>query len=145
MCIRAKSFQSCPTLCDPMNCSHQTPLSMEFSRQEYWGGLPCPSPGDLPNPGIKPGSFMSSALMGGFFTTSTPWKPNVILLLHRIVEISMENSQEYLHIKYFLKLLNSPKDTVMFLNLYVKNSVEKYFISISVSDIQPYKYKSTVD
>ena len=129
----------------PWTVAHQTPLSMEFSRQEYWGGLPCPSPVVLPNPGIKPGSFMSSALMGGFFTTSTPWKPNVVLLLHRIVEISMENSQEYLHIKYFLKLLNSPKDTVMFLNLYVKNSVEKYFVSISVSDIQPYKYKSTVD
>ena len=129
----------------PWTIAHQTPLSMEFSRQEYWGGLPCPSPVDLPNPGIKPGSFMSSALMGGFFTTSTPWKPNVVLLLHRIVEISMENSQEYLYIKYFLKLLNSPKDTVMFLNLYVKNSVEKYFVSISVSDIQPYKYKSTVD
>jgi len=36
--------------------AHQTPLSMRFSREEYWSGLPCPSPGDLPNPGIEPRS-----------------------------------------------------------------------------------------
>ena len=48
----------------------QAPLSMEFSRQEYWSGLPFPSPGHLPNPGIKPVSLMSPALAGGFFTTS---------------------------------------------------------------------------
>ena len=36
--------------------AHQAPLSMGFSRQEYWGGFPCPPPGDLPNPGIEPGS-----------------------------------------------------------------------------------------
>ena len=54
--------QSCLTLCDPMNCNHQAPLSMGFSWQEYWSGLPSPSPGDLPNPGIKPESPMSPAL-----------------------------------------------------------------------------------
>ena len=48
----------------------QAPLSMRFSRQEYWGGLLCPPPGDLPNPGIKPASVMSPALEGGYFTTS---------------------------------------------------------------------------
>ena len=41
--------QSCPTLCDPMDCSHPLTLSMEFSRQEYWSGLPFPSPGNLPD------------------------------------------------------------------------------------------------
>ena len=45
---------SCLTLCDPWTVAHQAPLSMGFSRQEYWSGLLCPSPGDLPNPGIKP-------------------------------------------------------------------------------------------
>ena len=45
--------QSCLTLCNPMDCG---PLSMEFSRQEYWSELPFPSPGHLPNPGIEPGS-----------------------------------------------------------------------------------------
>ena len=48
--------QSCPTLSDCRDCNHQAPLSMEFSRQEYWNGSPCPPPGDLPNPGIKPRS-----------------------------------------------------------------------------------------
>ena len=45
--------QSCLTLCDPMDCSHQAPWSMEFSRQKYWSGLPFSSPRDIPKPGIK--------------------------------------------------------------------------------------------
>ena len=49
--------QSCPTLATPWTVVHQAPLSMGFSRQEYWSGLPFPSPGDLPNPGIEPGTF----------------------------------------------------------------------------------------
>ena len=48
--------QLCPTLCDPMDCACQAPLSMGFSRQEYRSGLPFPSPGDLPGPGIEHGS-----------------------------------------------------------------------------------------
>ena len=47
----AKSFQLCPTLCKSVDHSHQAPLSMGFSRQEYWSGLPFPIPGDLANPG----------------------------------------------------------------------------------------------
>jgi len=49
---------------------HQAPLSMGFSRQQYWNGLPCPPPRDLPDPGIEPLSLMSPALAGRFFTTS---------------------------------------------------------------------------
>ena len=49
-------------------------MSMGFSRQEYLSGLPFPSPGDLPNPRIKPTSLKSPALTGVFFTTSTPWE-----------------------------------------------------------------------
>ena len=49
--------QLCSTLCNPMDCvAHQAPLSMEFSRQECWSGLPFPSPEDLPDPGIEPKS-----------------------------------------------------------------------------------------
>ena len=55
MCCSVLS-RSVLTLCDPMDCSHQAPPSMEFSRQEYWSGWPFPSQGDLPNPRIKPGS-----------------------------------------------------------------------------------------
>ena len=46
----------------PWTVAHQAPLSMEFSRQEYWSGLPCPPPGDLPDPGTEPGSLMFSAI-----------------------------------------------------------------------------------
>ena len=52
----------------------QTPLSMGFSRQEFWSGLPCPSPGDLPNAGIELASLTSPASAGRFFTTSTAWE-----------------------------------------------------------------------
>ena len=49
---------------------HQAPLSMGFSRQEYWSGSPCPPPADLSDPGIKPAFLKSPALAGNFFTTS---------------------------------------------------------------------------
>ena len=52
----------------------QAPLSMGFSRQEYWSVLPCPSPGNLPNPGIEPMSLMSPALAGRFFTPTATWE-----------------------------------------------------------------------
>ena len=54
----------------PWTVAHQAPLSMKFSRQEYWSGLPIISPGELPDPGIEPISLMSAALASGFFTTS---------------------------------------------------------------------------
>ena len=54
--VKVLVSQSCPTLCEPMEVAHQAPLSMEFSRQEYCSGLPSPSPGNLPNPGIEPRS-----------------------------------------------------------------------------------------
>ena len=71
--MHAKSLQSCLILCDPMDCS-QAPLSMGFSRQEYWSRLPFPPPGDLPNLGIEPASLMSPALVNRFFTTSATWE-----------------------------------------------------------------------
>ena len=58
----------------PWTVAHQAPLSMGFSRQEYWNGLPCLPPGDLPDPGIEPECLMSPALAGKFFTTSTRWE-----------------------------------------------------------------------
>ena len=58
----------------PGTIAHEAPLSMEFSRQESWSGLPFSPPGDLPDPGIKPGSLMSPVLAGGFFTTGATWE-----------------------------------------------------------------------
>ena len=54
MCTCAQSLQLCPSLCDPLTVAHQNPQFMGFSRQEYWSGLLCPPPGDIPNPGIEP-------------------------------------------------------------------------------------------
>ena len=69
------SHFSCVHLCaSPWTGACQIPLSMGFSRHEYWSGLPCPPPGDLPDPGIEPASLMSPALAGGFFTTSVTWE-----------------------------------------------------------------------
>ena len=63
------------SFCDPhgLYVAHQAPMPMGFLRQEYWGGLPFPSPGDLPDPGIKPISPVSA---GGFFTAEPPAKPS---------------------------------------------------------------------
>ena len=65
--------QLCPTICDPMIVALQVPLSMEFSTQEYCSGLPFSSPGDLPDPGIEPGS---PALQADFLLSEPPGKPN---------------------------------------------------------------------
>ena len=59
----------------PWTVARQAPLSMGFSGQEYWSGLPFPSPGDLPDPRIELASPTSSALAGGFFTTKLSGKP----------------------------------------------------------------------
>ena len=84
-CMRAKSLQSCLTLRSYGPLAHQAPLSMGFSSQEYWSGLPCPLPGDLPDPGIKPTSLMSPALAGGFFTTGATWEvQNCLQCLQKI-------------------------------------------------------------
>ena len=58
----------------PWTVAHQAPLSMGLSRQEYWSGLSCPPPGNLPNPGTETVSLSSLALVGEFFTTSTTWE-----------------------------------------------------------------------
>ena len=69
------SFLSCVRLFEATGtvvC--EAPLCMEFSRQEYWGEVPFPIPGDLPDPGIEPVSLMSPALAGRFFTTRNTWE-----------------------------------------------------------------------
>ena len=62
------------SFCDPMNCSPQVPLSMGFSRQEYWSGLLCPPPGDL----SRPASLMFPALAGGSLPVLPPGNPKAI-------------------------------------------------------------------
>ena len=79
----AKSLRLCLTLGDPMDVTHQVPLSKGFSRQEYWSELPRPSAGHRPNSGTGPVSLMSPALLaGGFFTTSATWKALLDILMY---------------------------------------------------------------
>ena len=85
LCLRAHTLEypvlcvlsrfSCVRSCvTPWTVAHQVTLSMEFSRQKLWSGLLCPSPRNLPDPGIELVSLRSPALAGGFFTTSTTWE-----------------------------------------------------------------------
>ena len=87
----------CSVLSDsvtPWTVSYQAPLSMEFSKQEYWSRLPFLTPGDLPNPGIKLMPLGSPALVSGCFTTVLPGKP-----------INISNYYWYcLILRYYLKI-----------------------------------------
>ena len=72
--------------------AHQAPLSMGFSRQEYWSGLPCPPAGDLPNPGIEPASLTSLALVGGSLSLAPPGKTLQHVIITKIL-------MRYLHLQ----------------------------------------------
>ena len=84
--MRSLFFRRCgrahlrPTPCDPVDCiTCQTSLCVEFPRQEYQSGLPFPSPGDVPDPGIEHMYLPSPALAGEFFTTSAAWEVQIII------------------------------------------------------------------
>ena len=82
VCVCVLVAQSCPTLCDPMDYSPPGSSSMEFSRQEYWDGLPFPSPRDLPDPGIEP---RSPALQADALPSELLGKPfNVVISPQKI-------------------------------------------------------------
>ena len=76
--LSAQSLQSFPTLCDLWTVAHQAPVPMRFSRQECWHGLPCPLPGDLPNPGIEP---RAPALQVDSLPSEQPGKPHLHVYL----------------------------------------------------------------
>ena len=80
VCVCALVAQSC-LFVTPWTVAGQAPLSMGFSRQESWSGLPFPSPGDLAHSGIQPMSLASPALAGGFFTSEPQGKP-LIMKVH---------------------------------------------------------------
>ena len=88
---------------------HQAPLSMGFSRQKYWSDLPCPPPGDLPDPGIKSASLMSPTLAGGFFTTNATYAYGVcvhakLLQLFRTLCHPMDYIQKTINVFFFSML-----------------------------------------
>ena len=82
----------------PWTVARQAPLSMGFSRQEYCSGLPCPPPGDLPDPGIEPMSLMSPSLAGMLFTTGITWEaPNRGTAISSVTQHN-DSSREYVRI-----------------------------------------------
>ena len=79
MCAVPQSLSHVEFFVIPWTVTSQASLSMGFSREEYWKGLPYPPPRDLPDTGIEPTSLTSPALAGGFFTTAPPGKPTLKL------------------------------------------------------------------
>ena len=109
-CVKVKSesevAQSCLTLRDPMDCSCQAPLFMGFSRQGYWNGLPCPSPVDLPDPGIEPTSLRSPAL-----ADAGEWIHNCMAeSLHCSPETNMTLLTDYTPIQHKILKFGGKKD-----------------------------------
>ena len=94
--VKCTHAQSCLTLGDPVDCSHQAFPSMGIPRQEYWNRLPFPTPRNLPNPGIKIVLPASASLTGRFFITSTIWEAlNVkILTLKEFIDKTMKQRVE---------------------------------------------------
>ena len=105
-CLHAKSLQSCPTLCNTTDSSSPGSSYMGFSKQEYWNGFPCPPPGYLLDPGIKPMSLMSPELAAGFFTTEAPGKTTQMFVETLFVIPQLGNNQDVLQINRIVKLEN---------------------------------------
>ena len=94
----------------PWTIALQACQSLGLSRQESWSGLPCLSPGDLPDPGIKPESLMSPVLAGGFSTTRATWEAHLLVQGSYIPYdfiISFISCQKLLFILYILSLISS--------------------------------------
>ena len=147
----AKSFQSCLTVCDPVDyIACQVPLSIGFSRQEYWNRLPCPPPEDLPDLGIGFMSLSSPALVDGFFTTSAnhllprPYKGSrnqLLLLLPWLLgeisggittlEVIITASYYYLRVTIIITSLN-PKDEGLALTTYHYISYTKGLVCLQL-------------
>ena len=85
LCMRAKLLQSCPTLGNPMDCSHRAPLSMGFSREGYWSGVPCSLLGDLPNQRSN-SHLLFSCIAGRFFAAEPLGKPLQDITFYLITE-----------------------------------------------------------
>ena len=96
-------------------------MSMGFSRQEYWDRLPCPPPGDLPIPGIKPPSLMSPALAGRFFTTST----RVAISEDRIMKILKEEGDGRRSGRRLFQRKSEYKDSVVEMHLIFFNQLQE--------------------
>ena len=90
VCACAELFSHVRLSATPWSITRQAPLSVEFSKQEYWSGLPFPIPGDLPDPGIEPTSPASPILASRFFTIEPPEKPQLLIKLPQtVIEVTL--------------------------------------------------------
>ena len=118
VCVQSRSHVQ--LFVPPQTVACQAPLPMEFSRQEYWSGLPFLTAGDLPNPGIKPMPLASPALAGGFFTISTTWEAHM----------TVDSSSVQAHISqvcFFHFLVRILCQVELILNYYI-NFILNYYI-----------------
>ena len=92
--VKVKSLSCVRLFVTPWTVGHQAPASMGFSRQEYWSGLPFPSPGDLPDSGIEPGS---PALQADILTYEPPGKPKDVV--HMYNGILLSNKMKLRHLQ----------------------------------------------
>ena len=95
--LRVCSLSCVQLLATPWTVAHKAPLSMGFSRQEYWSRLPFPSPGDLPDPGIEPMSLVSPALAGRFLTTEPHGKPYESNIKYLFIGAPGQSPLQYMH------------------------------------------------
>ena len=98
-CVPAQLFSGVRLFASLWTVAHQAPLSMGFSRQESWSGLPCPPPGDLPNPGFESVCLMALALPSRFFTTTPSAKPMLFFILSKYIYLWISVSWVVLVIK----------------------------------------------
>ena len=99
--------QSCPTLVTPWTVAYQAPPSMEFSRQEYWSGLPFPSAGNLPNPGIKPTSLTLQVILYQLNHQESPRKLEWVgYPFFQHIFLTQESNWDLMHCRYILSQLS---------------------------------------
>ena len=96
VCMYAHSLSHAQLFVTPWLTAHQVSLSMEFSKQEYWSGLPFPTPGNLPNPGIKPTYSASPVLTGRFLTTAPAGQPSMLLNTLNLAKIKVPLKCDYI-------------------------------------------------
>ena len=95
-CMHAQSLPLCLTLWNLRTIAHQAPLSMGFSRREYWSELPCPPPGDLPDPGIEPTFLTTPSLADRLFASSTTGKPHISIYIGLYINIYSPMCRTYI-------------------------------------------------
>ena len=136
-----RACQLCLTLRDPWTIPHQAPLSMGSSRQEYWSGLPFPSPRDLPNPGVKPTSPVALHWQADALPLSHVGSPFVSLVYHykhtwykylseRYGDLGLLNCNVY-----WIKSIQSLTDWILLFSSYFKVCCKSYFSGFGVQVI----------